>query len=137
MKQHIKIICRHCGNDDPAKNGHSENGTQRYRCNNCKKSFQINYCYNAWQPGVKDQIETQPLNSSGVRDIGRNLKISKNTVISELKKNSCRNKSVLCKVREQFVSVRTGCRNPDGCGCRRVLELCREQRQTAMDLVCG
>ena len=108
MKQYIKIICRHCGSDDLVKNGHSENGKQRYRCNNCKKSFQTEYRYNAWQPGVKDQIETQTLNSSGVRDIGRNLKISKNTVISELKKNSCRDKSVLCKVSEQFFSVRSG-----------------------------
>ncbi|MGE0087047.1 MAG: hypothetical protein AB7S75_21805, partial [Desulfococcaceae bacterium] len=41
------------------KNGHSENGKQRYRCNNCKKSFQTEYRYNAWQPGVKDQTETQ------------------------------------------------------------------------------
>ena len=108
MKQYIKIICRHCGSDELVKNGHSENGKQRYRCNNCKKSFQTEYRYNAWQPGVKDQIETQTLNSSGVRDIGRNLKISKNTVISELKKNSCRDKSVLCKVPEQFLSVRSG-----------------------------
>ncbi|MCI5133435.1 MAG: hypothetical protein D3904_18455 [Candidatus Electrothrix sp. EH2] len=35
---------------------------------------------------MKEQIETQTLNSTGVRDIGRNLGISKNTVISELKK---------------------------------------------------
>jgi transposase-like protein len=90
MKQYIKIICRYCGKDDLVRNGRSENGTQRYRCNNCKKSFQTDYCYNAWQPGVKDQIETQTLNSSGVRDIGRNLKISKNTVISELKKKLLR-----------------------------------------------
>ena len=35
---------------------------------------------------MKEQIETQTLNSGGVRNIGRNLNISKNTVISELKK---------------------------------------------------
>ena len=86
MEQYIKIICRHCGNDDLVKNGHSENGTQRYRCNYCKKSFQTEYSYNARKPGVKEQIEKQTLNSSGVRDISRNLEISKNTVISDLKK---------------------------------------------------
>jgi transposase-like protein len=68
------------------KNGHSENGTQRFLCKSCKKSFQLDYAYNAWRPGVKEQIETQTLNSSGVRDISRNLGISKSTVISELKK---------------------------------------------------
>ena len=41
---------------------------------------------NACRPGVKEQIEKQTLNSSGVRDISRNLGIAKGTVISELKK---------------------------------------------------
>ena len=100
MEQYIKILCRYCGKDDLVKNGHSENGTQCYRCNHCKKSFQTEYSYNAWQPGVKEQIGTQTLNSSGVRDIGRNLGISKNTVISELKKNSRGNKSFLCNMPE-------------------------------------
>ena len=94
MKQHIEIRCRSCGADDLVKNGRSENGTQRYRCNEGGKSFQNEYSYNAWKPGVKSQIETQTVNSSGVRDIGRNLGISKNAVISELKKNSCRSESV-------------------------------------------
>ena len=86
MKQYIEIGCRYCGADDLAKNGRSENGTQRYCCNRCGKSFQNEYSCNAWKPGVKDQIERQTLNSSGVRDVSRNLNISRNTVISELKK---------------------------------------------------
>ena len=86
MKQYIQINCRHCGCDDLVRNGHSPNGRQRYRCNNCKKSFRSEYSYNACKPGVKEQIEKQTLNSSGVRDISRNPEISKNTVISELKK---------------------------------------------------
>lgn len=86
MKQYIEIRCRYCGADDLVKNGRSENGTQRYRCNACGKSFQHQYAYNAWKPGVKNQIEQQTLNSSGIRDISRNLNISRNTVISELKK---------------------------------------------------
>ena len=43
-------------------------------------------CYNARKPGVKEQNPILTLNGSGVRDIGRVLKINKNTVISELKK---------------------------------------------------
>lgn len=86
MKQYIEITCRYCDSGDLVKNGRSENGTQRYRCNGCGKSFQHQYRYNAWKPGVKDQIEQQTLNSSGVRDVTRNLNISRNTVISELKK---------------------------------------------------
>jgi transposase len=86
MKQSIHIDCPYCQRDDLVKNGHSENGTQRYRCNSCKRSFQWEYTYPAWLPGTKEQIETQTLNGSGVRDISRNLGIAKNTVIAELKK---------------------------------------------------
>ena len=88
MKQLIELECPKCVGEDIVKNGHSENGTQRYLCKKCKLSFQVEYTYNAWQPGVKEQITKQTLNSSGVRDISRNLEISKDTVVSELKKNS-------------------------------------------------
>ncbi|MGX9728413.1 MAG: transposase [Candidatus Electronema sp. VV] len=43
MKQHIEISCRHCGADDFVRNGRSENGTNRYRCNKCGKSFHHEY----------------------------------------------------------------------------------------------
>jgi transposase-like protein len=88
MNQYMEIQCRGCGSSDLVKNGLSENGTQRYRCNDCGKSFQNEYRYNAWKPGVKEQIEQQTLNSCGVRDISRNLAISKDTVISELRKKN-------------------------------------------------
>ncbi len=91
MKQYQEIECRHCKSTNLVKNGHSENGTQRYRCNSCKKSFQQNYSYEAWKPDMKQKIDEQILNSSGVRDTARILKISKNTVISHLKKKN-RNK---------------------------------------------
>jgi len=85
---HTQIItCSHCDGSDLVKNGHSENGTQRWRCLQCNKSFQLTYRYNAHKPGIKEQITVLTLNSSGVRDISRSLKISKNTVIAELKKN--------------------------------------------------
>jgi transposase-like protein len=73
---------------DLVKNGKSPNGTQRWRCNQCKKSFLLSYRYNACRPGVKEQIIELTLNSSGVRDIGRILSISKDTVTAVLKKNS-------------------------------------------------
>lgn len=86
MKQYIQLYCPHCHHDDLVKNGHSENGTQRYLCKGCERSFQWEYTYNAWVPEVKEQIETQTLNGSGVRDVSRNLGISRSTVIAELKK---------------------------------------------------
>ena len=86
MKQSIQIECPSCQSDDLVKNGHSENGTQRYRCNLCRKSFQWEYLYRAWLPDVKRQIVEQTLNSSGIRDMSRNLGISKHPVLAELKK---------------------------------------------------
>jgi transposase-like protein len=88
MKHYHTIVCPFCSKDDLVKNGHSVTGEQRWRCNNCKKSFQLEYKYNAWKPGVKETIIQQTLNSSGVRDTGRNLRINKNTVVSVLKKNA-------------------------------------------------
>jgi transposase-like protein len=90
MKHTQDILCPHCSWWDLQKNGHSENGTQRWFCKKCRKSFQLSYRYNAHKPGVKEQIFVQTLNSSGVRDISRNLGINKNTVVSELKKNAKR-----------------------------------------------
>ena len=103
MKQYIEIGCRYCGADDLAKNGRSENGAQRYCCGGCGRSFQHEYTYNAWKPGVKERIEKRTLNSSGIGDIGRNLGISPNTVVSELKKNICRSEPVFYPATRRYV----------------------------------
>jgi transposase len=80
------LKCPYCDSNNLVKNGHRANGTQRWRCNACKKSFQFKYTYNAHKAGVKAEIVTHTLNASGVRDTARVLKIAKGTVISELKK---------------------------------------------------
>ena len=80
------IKCPHCGSDNIVKQGKTGNGTQKWQCNSCKKHFRLEYRYRAWQPGTKEKIIEMTLNSSGVRDIGRVLKISKDTVCSVLKK---------------------------------------------------
>src|SRR3990172_8504922 len=88
MKQTTTDYCPHCRGVDLVKNGHSRNSTQRWRCNTCKKSFQMEFRYNAHKAGIKESILKYTLNSSGVRDISRILQIDKNTVIAVLKKNS-------------------------------------------------
>ena len=90
MNQFVHLTCRYCQSGDLIKNGHSENGTQRYRCNACGRSFQRGYTYNAWKEGTKEQIDEMTLGRSGVRDIGRTLKISPNTVVAPLKKSDRR-----------------------------------------------
>ncbi len=89
-----KISCPSCQGNNLVKNGHSRNGTQRWRCNGCGISFQRDYTYTAHRPGIKEQIDQQTLNSSGVRDIARNLGINPNTVCNHLKKNARRGESL-------------------------------------------
>ena len=82
------IQCPNCKGTDLQKNGKSPNGTQRWFCKDCKKYFRLKYRYNACKHGVKEKIIELTLNNSGVRDIGRVLSISKDTVTFVLKKNS-------------------------------------------------
>ena len=82
------IHCLHCQGTDLQKNGNSPCGTQRWYCKECKKYFRLHYRYNACKQGIKEQIIELTLNSSGVRDIGRVLSISKDTVTAVLKKNA-------------------------------------------------
>jgi len=88
MLHQQSIRCPHCEGKDLQKNGKCTNGTQRYFCKTCKKQFRLDYRYNACKPGVKEKIIEMTLNSSGVRDIGRVLLTSKDTVCSVLKKNA-------------------------------------------------
>lgn len=90
MKHYLLKSCRYCCSSDLVKNGKSLSGHQRSRCNSCRRSFQLNYDYNAYIVGVDEAIESQTLNRSGIRDIGRNLKISKDTVVNRLKKKQSR-----------------------------------------------
>ena len=82
------ISCPHCHRNNLVKNGKSSNGTQKWQCNDYKKFFLINYRYKVWEAGTKEKIIAMTLNNSGVRDIGRVLHISKDTVCAVLKKDS-------------------------------------------------
>jgi transposase-like protein len=96
MTCYQEITCPACGGNHITKSGLSALGSQRYRCQNpdCPtKTFMLNYRYKAYEPGVKERVVEMAINSSGVRDTARVLKISKGTVISTLKKkrrHSCR-----------------------------------------------
>jgi transposase-like protein len=83
------ITCPTCGSYHIMKSGWSTRRVQRYRCQqqNCvTKTFMLEYYYKAYEPGIKEQIVEMAINSSGIRDTARILKINKNTVIRTLKK---------------------------------------------------
>ncbi|MBC3789516.1 IS1-like element transposase [Spirosoma utsteinense] len=83
----LVVSCRYCGNQDAVRRkGLSTNGNQRYKCENCKRSFQLVYTHKAHEPGIKERVIDMALNGSGIRDTARVLKINMNTVMSTLKK---------------------------------------------------
>ena len=88
------VTCPHCQQyQDVSKNGRVPTGIQRFLCNCCHRSFQLEYMYNGNKPDTHEKIIEMPINGSGVRDTGRVMKISINTVIAHLnKKNYARAK---------------------------------------------
>ena len=86
------VSCRYCGNQDAVRRkGLSTNGNQPhrrtgYKCEDCKRSFQLLYTHKAHEPGIKERVIDMALNGSGIRDTARVLKINMNTVMSTLKK---------------------------------------------------
>ena len=87
----IPVLCPHCHSDHVIKGGTTKAGIQRYKCHNADcphDSFQLDLIYKGRSPEIKKQIVNMALNSSGIRDTARVLKISPTTVINELKKKS-------------------------------------------------
>lgn len=85
----VKVKCPYCGSEEISLYGKNGKGKQRYLCKNknCRrKTFILDYTYNACKPHIKETAFEMIMNGSGTRDTGRVLKISPNTVTSILKK---------------------------------------------------
>lgn len=101
----IPILCPHCGHDQVVKRGKTENGKQRYLCQNSEcfiTTFILDYDYNGYLPEVKKKIIDMAINGSGIRDTARVLEISPTTVINELKKKESSLESINCAVLERL-----------------------------------
>jgi transposase-like protein len=86
----IAVHCPACKTTKVVKFGNSATGKQRFRCNNteCNQStFILDYTNKGFLSEIKKQIVDMALNGSGIRDTARVLKVSVNTVLSELKKS--------------------------------------------------
>ena len=93
----IAVRCPHCQSDQIVKRGKTARGTQRYLCQNplcAKGSFLLDSCNRGYLPEVKHMIIDMSLNASGVRDTARVLRISTDTVLSELRKKEAALESV-------------------------------------------
>jgi transposase-like protein len=88
----IKVHCPHCESDNVLKYGKTEQGKQRYICRetHCHKTFLLDYTYKGCLQNIQESILDMVLNSSGIRDIGRVLKLSTHTVIKAIKKTASR-----------------------------------------------
>ncbi|ARF50487.1 transposase (plasmid) [Pantoea stewartii subsp. stewartii DC283] len=81
----VTVHCPRCDSDDVYRHGLSPTKRERFRCQRCRRVFQLSYCYEARKPGAKEQITEMAFNGAGVRDTARTLKIGINTVIRALK----------------------------------------------------
>ena len=88
MHHVVRIGCVHCGGEDLVRFGLASNGTQRYRCKGCAKTFVEQYSYEGRKPGVKDKIVDMATDGVGVRATARLLGIDQNTVMNTLRKKS-------------------------------------------------
>src|SRR3989454_11748646 len=85
----IAVRCLHCHSEQIVKRGKTRRGTQCYLCQNtaCTTgSFLLDYRNRGCLPAVKQTILDMSLNASGSRDTAGVLRISTDTVLSELKK---------------------------------------------------
>ena len=83
------VLCPVCQQPEAVfRHGRARDGTQRYRCTACRRTFQLRYRHRVHEPGVRARITAMALNGSGVRDTARVLGISAQTVMAELKKRS-------------------------------------------------
>jgi transposase-like protein len=87
----IAATCPYCQSDHITKRGRTDNGKQRYRCQNpnCPhQSFLLNPAYKGRLPKIKARSVDMALSGSGIRDTARVLGISTDTVLSERKKRA-------------------------------------------------
>ena len=85
-----KPQCPFCGSPNVGRAEKSGNGTQRYFCRNpaCShKTFQLEYRYMAYSPGVREKALQMLMSGSSKSDTGRALNISCYAVNSVLKRH--------------------------------------------------
>ena len=84
-----ELQCPFCGSLNVSRAERSKNGTQRYFCHNsaCShKTFQLEYRYMAYSPGVREKARRMLMGGSNKNDTGRALNISWGAVDSVMRK---------------------------------------------------
>ncbi len=75
----VTVHCPRYDSDEVYRHELSPTKRERFRCQCCRRVFQLTYRYQASKPGVKEQLIDMAHNDAGVRDTARTLKIGINT----------------------------------------------------------
>ena len=95
----MEINCPRCTNTNVFKNGKDAKGTQRYICKDetCEgKSFKLEYTYKGWKDDIDEKILNARKVGTGIREIAKDLGISKQKV-QEILKDLQHKIDCLCK----------------------------------------
>ena len=85
-----ETTCPRCSRGNIIKHGISRAGKQRYRCQSCGRQFITHYTRCGHDPVVRQLVVPLSLNGCGIRDIGRVLRLSTNTVLKLLRCRAAR-----------------------------------------------
>lgn len=81
-----KVLYKYCASGCWKSGVEIATGKQRYRCKECRKSQQVQYSYNAYDPQLDQNIIALTKEGVGIRGTARLLGISPTTLISRIKK---------------------------------------------------
>ncbi len=80
------LKCRHCGSERLVRNGLTNNGKQRYYCNDCQRNSRENPESAAYSTEEREIILRAYQERSSLRGLTRTFGVARNTVSSWLKK---------------------------------------------------
>jgi len=81
------ILCVHCGSDRLRRNGLAANGKQKYFCNACKKGCRQDPAPRGYSQAFQAQTLAAYHERASLRGVYRIFKISRQTLITWLKKS--------------------------------------------------
>lgn len=77
----ITPACKHCEKKDYVrKHGKSKCGLQRYRCEQCHKTFQVKYIYNAYRSAFQQEVIERYLTGESIWEISQKVNVNPNTI---------------------------------------------------------
>jgi len=82
----VKMTCYHCGGDQLARNGLTQNGKQRYLCSSCGRTSRDAPQPNGYTEEERERILRAYHERSSLRGLTRTFGVSRQTVTSWLKK---------------------------------------------------